>query len=102
MTLPCGEVNPWPHDEHTQFWQERRRRHVQADMEGFHFVLENASRVARSHERLTKIFRTVPELHASRTRDAGTAGKQIANGSAVPAASRYASSTRSEPSSVTK
>ncbi|WP_258179522.1 hypothetical protein [Stenotrophomonas maltophilia] len=37
----------------------------------------NASHVARSHERLTTIFRTVPELHASRTRDAGTAGKQI-------------------------
>lgn len=67
------------HDEHTQFWQKNAAAGnvCKADMEGFHFVPENASRVARSHERLTKIFRTVPELHASRTRDAGTAGKQI-------------------------
>ncbi|MBA0281076.1 hypothetical protein D7Y44_19685 [Stenotrophomonas maltophilia] len=67
------------HDEHTQFWQKNATAGdvCKTDMEGFHFVLENTSRVARSHERLTTIFRTEPELLASRTSDAGTAGKQI-------------------------
>ncbi|KAG1184932.1 hypothetical protein D7Y55_21660 [Stenotrophomonas maltophilia] len=67
------------HDEHTQFWQKNAVAGdvCKTDMERLYFVLENTPRVARPHERLTTIFRTEPELHASRSRDAGTAGKQI-------------------------